>query len=253
MSDPPDVHELKEDLRSAFVNRVGDLAPALDLRLRVGAGDVRVAQTVGARRGAFGDDQPCASALRVVLRHQVVRHVVDRTAASHRRHHRAVFQLHLAERERGEKVGKVVHRSISSAGPRRGGRVAGVCHGTLRAGAQKLGSSGTLSIPRSKSKSWGRSVMRAAFGPDAGPAHAKSGSYSDPRRCNLGFFDVHCGSRKGSDRWYTCPPPQRCARSRLPGLRCPPPPRGLRRASPFASRRTRRRLGRSRAVPVPTR
>ena len=98
MADASGVHELNEDLGAAGVHCCGHLLPALDLGRREDAGNARIAEPVRRRRRSFGDDQAGAGALRVILHHQRVRHIVGRATARQRRHHQVILQRQWAQR-----------------------------------------------------------------------------------------------------------------------------------------------------------
>ena len=101
------VHELHEDLAAVLatvrVHGSRRRFPAIHLCRVVQPRNARVAQAVGAWRGALGDDQSCARALAVVRGHQGIWRVLGRgPAARHRRHHHAIGQMQRAGRERVE-------------------------------------------------------------------------------------------------------------------------------------------------------
>ena len=97
MADAPGVHELHEHLRALRVNRIGDALPPRNLRRGKYSGNARVAQPIGRRRRAFGDDQSGGRPLRVILRHQLVRDIAGGAVARHRRHDQAILQRELAQ------------------------------------------------------------------------------------------------------------------------------------------------------------
>jgi hypothetical protein len=100
MGHPTGVHQLHDDFSTPGMDGVGDAFPALNLRLVEQAGNPRTTQTVGARRGAFGDDQTRRSAPGSILGHQGVGGVgVDRPVAGHGRHDQAVAQWPRAQQE----------------------------------------------------------------------------------------------------------------------------------------------------------
>ncbi len=74
------VPELAEDAATGSVDRLRRLLPTLYLRARPDPWSVGIAHTRGADRRGFRQDQPGASALGVVLRHQICGH-----APPHRR------------------------------------------------------------------------------------------------------------------------------------------------------------------------
>ena len=92
MADAAGVHQLHDQSRADRVHGIGDITPAVGLRLVEQAGDARVAKALGRRRGAFGDDQSGAAALEVVVAHDRVGNISDRARAGHRRHRDAIFQ-----------------------------------------------------------------------------------------------------------------------------------------------------------------
>ena len=92
MGDTPAVHELHEHLRTFLMHGLGDEFPALDLLGGEYSGDTRITQAIRRGRCAFGDDESERSALGVVLRHQFVRDVSNRAAASQRRHDQVILQ-----------------------------------------------------------------------------------------------------------------------------------------------------------------
>ncbi len=98
VADPARVHQLREYLAAGRVNGVGDLFPAGDLRVGKQARNARIAEAVGRRRRALGDDQPGCGTLGIIGRHQVIGHIADRPAARHRRHDDGVGQVKRAER-----------------------------------------------------------------------------------------------------------------------------------------------------------
>ena len=100
MSDPARVHELKKDLGSACVSGCRDFLPAFRLRCRERARDACIPQRVRRRRCAFGHDQARTRALPVILRHQIVRHITNRAAARHRRHHESIAEREITQRVR---------------------------------------------------------------------------------------------------------------------------------------------------------
>jgi hypothetical protein len=104
MSHAAGVHELHEDLATLGVDPIGDRPPAAHLRTIEESGDACVAQAVGRRRGALGDDQARRCTLAVVLGHQNVGRVgIDGTTARHRRHDGAIGELKRRCDERLEK------------------------------------------------------------------------------------------------------------------------------------------------------
>ena len=106
MGHPARVHQLHEDLSALGVDRVGDSLPSAHLGFIEEARDARVAEAVGRRRGALGDDQAGRRALAVVLGHQGVGRVgIDGAAARHRRHDGAVGELNRGRHERFEEHG----------------------------------------------------------------------------------------------------------------------------------------------------
>ncbi|MCY1506190.1 hypothetical protein D9M68_404290 [compost metagenome] len=101
-----DMPELGEDAPAGGMHGVGDLAPAGDL---FGAMDARrpgIALALAADLGAFGNDQPGAGALGVVLGHQLGGDIAGAgPRAGHRRHHDAVGGFDPAECIGGEQHG----------------------------------------------------------------------------------------------------------------------------------------------------
>ncbi|SVJ78982.1 Uncharacterised protein [Klebsiella pneumoniae] len=104
MRHAPDMPELRGDQSAGGVHRLGDLAPAGQLRLAVDTGGVGVALAEAGNLRALADDQPGAGALRIVESVQGGRHVARllRPGAGHRRHDDAVAQGQVAYGERGE-------------------------------------------------------------------------------------------------------------------------------------------------------
>ncbi|OGS96175.1 MAG: hypothetical protein A3H31_06860 [Gallionellales bacterium RIFCSPLOWO2_02_FULL_57_47] len=97
MADAAAMHQLHEHFRALRVNRTGNALPSGNLFRRKYPGDARIAQPVGGRRGAFGDDEAGGCPLRVILHHQVVRDVAGGAIACHRRHDHAVLQRERAQ------------------------------------------------------------------------------------------------------------------------------------------------------------
>jgi len=93
MADPAGMHELDEHFRAAGVHRIGDFLPAGDLLCGKDSGNAGIAQAVRRRRGAFGYDHAGGGSLRVILRHQIVRHIAGGAAARQRAHDEMVLQL----------------------------------------------------------------------------------------------------------------------------------------------------------------
>jgi hypothetical protein len=74
--------------------------PGLHLCRVIQPWNARVAQTIGAGRRAFGDDQTGSGSLAIVGGHQCIWRVRGRRpVASHRRHHHAIAELQGACRE----------------------------------------------------------------------------------------------------------------------------------------------------------
>ena len=111
MADAAGVHELRDNLATAVVDRVGDQAPARDLLVSVQPGGVRVA--LADRRGlsALTHNQPRAGALAVVLGGERGGGLARTGAvASQRGHHEAVSEAQLTEGISGEQVSHVVSK-----------------------------------------------------------------------------------------------------------------------------------------------
>ena len=102
MADASGVHQLYEYLAARLVHGLVHALPARHLLLRKHAGNAGIAQTVGGRRGAFGDDKARIGAQSVILFHQFVRYVAGGARTRHRRHDDAVFQLQFAQGGWGE-------------------------------------------------------------------------------------------------------------------------------------------------------
>ena len=104
MRHAPDMPELRGDQSAGGVHRLGDLAPAGQLRLAVDTGGVGVALAEAGNLRALADNQPGTGALRIVESVQGGRHVARllRPGAGHRRHDDAVAQGQVAYGERGE-------------------------------------------------------------------------------------------------------------------------------------------------------
>ena len=91
MADAAGVHQLHEHLATLGVDRIDDGLPAAHLRVVEEPRDARIAQAVGRRRRALGNDQTGRGPLAVVLGHQGVGRVgIDRAIARHWRHDGAV-------------------------------------------------------------------------------------------------------------------------------------------------------------------
>jgi hypothetical protein len=87
------VHHLDEDVAALVVHGTGHVLPFGDVSLSVDAGCGEVALSVVGGLRAFGHDQPDLGALGIILGGQVSRRAVGPgAAASHRRHHQAVWQ-----------------------------------------------------------------------------------------------------------------------------------------------------------------
>ncbi len=125
VGDPAGVHELDDDPAALAVHGVGDLAPALDLRVAVDAGRGQVALADGARLRALGDDEGGRGALAVVLDLEVGGDAVRvRAVAGQRRQHDAVRQLAEGGGQGGEQVGHGVS-CLSGVGARAARHVGG--------------------------------------------------------------------------------------------------------------------------------
>ena len=88
MRDAADMPELQEDPPALGVHGVGDLAPAVDLRLGVDAGRVLIALALLRDLGGLGDEQAGRRALAVVRGGEIAGHQPGAGAvARQRRHH----------------------------------------------------------------------------------------------------------------------------------------------------------------------
>ena len=114
MRDATDMPELREDDATLSVDRIGDLAPAIDLLVRVDAGRPRIALATRLDLGAFGHHETGAGALAVIVGHQLRRGIarLGGALAGQRRQHDAVCQLMATERDRAE-VDLVVGHFVS--------------------------------------------------------------------------------------------------------------------------------------------
>jgi len=86
------MHQLHEHFRALRVHAVNDNLPARDLRRGKHTGNARIAESVGGRRCALGEDQADAGSLCVILSHQLIRDIADGPIAGHRAHDQAVLQ-----------------------------------------------------------------------------------------------------------------------------------------------------------------
>ncbi|MNV40757.1 hypothetical protein D3C71_1323730 [compost metagenome] len=94
--------QLRVYAAAGCVHRVGDAAPAGDLRRRAEAGRAGIALAHGRDIGAFAHDQACAGALCIVVGHQGIGGVarLRGARARHRRHDDAVGQGQAAQGQR---------------------------------------------------------------------------------------------------------------------------------------------------------
>ena len=106
--DAADMPELDEDASAALMHAVGDLAPALDLLLRIDAGRVLVALALLRDLARLGDQKAGGGALAVIVDRERARHHAGRhrAVARQRRHHQAVRQRDRAELEGLEEFGR---------------------------------------------------------------------------------------------------------------------------------------------------
>jgi hypothetical protein len=123
----PDVPELDDDLAAGRVHRVGDLAPAGDLRVGIEARRPQIALALPRDLRGFGDDQAGPGALAVIFHVEIVRRVGARrgAVARQRRHDDAVLQFDIAHAEGREQIGghgacltKTAARNSRAAGSR---------------------------------------------------------------------------------------------------------------------------------------
>ena len=90
------VHQLHNDATTPGMHRIGDVSPSGNLLLGVHTRHAKAAFAERAGRGALGDNQSPAGALRVVQRRMFGRRAVGGgTTARHRRHDKAIGHLQL--------------------------------------------------------------------------------------------------------------------------------------------------------------
>ncbi|MCY1441904.1 hypothetical protein D9M71_582430 [compost metagenome] len=93
--------QLQENSSAFCVDGIGDLAPAINLRLRVDTGRILVALSLLRDLRGFGDQQACRGSLAVIGCSELARdEAFPRTVTRQRSHHDSVGKCQRAERVR---------------------------------------------------------------------------------------------------------------------------------------------------------
>lgn len=101
------MHQLQKNLAALFMHGRRHSLPRIPLSRVIKSGNTRIAQAVGTRRGAFGNDQTGCRMLAVVCRHQRNGRMAGRRpAAGHGCHHDAIGKFQDARGVSVEKHGK---------------------------------------------------------------------------------------------------------------------------------------------------
>jgi len=113
----PDMPQLQKHASAGGVNRIGHLAPAVDLGLGINAGRETVALTLAGNLRGFADDQSGGRTLGVILGHQGVGNIagLGGAAARHGTHDDAARQIYVAQRK-GLEQELFAHRGFSRVG-----------------------------------------------------------------------------------------------------------------------------------------
>src|SRR6516165_668009 len=115
MGDPSDMPDLDEDWAAALVHKIGDLAPAGNLLLRIDAGRVLIALALLRDLARFGDQQAGGGALTVIVDREGTRDHAGwhRAVACQGRHHQAIGKRKGTELERLEQFDWRTHQGLS--------------------------------------------------------------------------------------------------------------------------------------------
>src|SRR5262245_22146165 len=106
--------DLDEDAPAALVDAIGDLAPGLDLLLRIDAGRILIALALLRDLARLGDQKSGAGALAIIVYCKRARHHAgrDRAIACQWRHDGAIGKRDRAKLEGLEQFGRRAHAAF---------------------------------------------------------------------------------------------------------------------------------------------